>query len=265
METELIPGLPDDVALQCLLRLPFYSISVARGVCRRWRRELSASSSFYHLRKAAGLARPVFIMLFYDIPSFPLYRWRLAFYEPATGSWGVRSLTDDSLRGKQHCWHVVVVERELVLVGGWDESNWKDTAEVNIYDLVTGDWRPGAPIPRPMQDGCDFAVGPQNAFVSGWKDDLSSTLVYDTATDAWMECHVTTQEPSWSPWLGFMSAADLAAHEEEMMYECREKDEDEKLEVVTWCDGDKANLWRSLGLSSDNLFNYRRQFFVFLF
>ncbi|KAG6505764.1 F-box/kelch-repeat protein At1g80440-like [Zingiber officinale] len=265
METELIPGLSDDVALQCLLRLPFYSISVARGVCRRWRRELSTSSSFYRLRIAAGLARPVFIMLFYDIPSFPLYRWRLAFYEPATGAWGVRPLTDDSLRGKQHCWHVVVVGRELVLVGGWDESNWKDTAEVNIYDLVTGDWRPGAPIPRPMQDGCDFAVGPRNAFVTGWKDDLSSMLVYDMTTDAWMECHVATQGPSWCPWLGFLSAADLAAHEEEMMYECREEDEDEKLEVVTWYDDDKANLWQSLGLSSDNLFNYRRQFFVFQF
>ncbi|KAG6505753.1 F-box/kelch-repeat protein At1g80440-like [Zingiber officinale] len=265
METELIPGLPDDVALQCLLRLPFYSISVARGVCRRWRRELSASSSFYRLRNAADLARPVFIMLFYYIPSFSLYRWRLAFYEPATGAWGVRPLTDDNLRGKQHCWHVVVVGRELVLVGGWDESNWKDTAEVNIYDLVTGDWHPGAPIPRPMQDGCDFAVGSRNVFVSGWKDDLSSMLVYDTTTDAWMDYHVATQEPSWCPWSGFMSAADLAAHEEKMMYECRERKEDEKLEVLTWCDDDNTDLWRRLGLSPDNLFNYRRHFFGFQF
>ncbi|KAG6486286.1 hypothetical protein ZIOFF_054856 [Zingiber officinale] len=29
--------------------------------------------------------------------------------------------------------------RELVLVGWWDESFWQDVADVNIYDLVTGD------------------------------------------------------------------------------------------------------------------------------
>ncbi|KAG6505748.1 F-box/kelch-repeat protein At2g44130-like [Zingiber officinale] len=266
METELIPGLSDDVALQCLLRLPFYSISVARGVCRRWRRELSASSSFYRLRKAAGLARPVFIVLFLKMPSIFYYRWRLAFYEPATGAWGIRPLTDDNnLRGRQHCRHVVVVGRELVLVGGWDERRLHDTAEVNIYDLVTGDWRPGAPIPRPLNYDTCVAAGPRNVFVSGWKDDPSSTLVYDMATDTWMEYHVATQGPFWCPWPGFRSAADVAAHAEKMRYECRERDEDEKMEVLTWCDGDKANLWRSLRLSPDDLTNYRRHFFVFQF
>lgn len=96
MQAELIPRLPDDVALQCLLRLPIHAIPVARGVCRLWKNELT-SSSFNRLREAAGLKRPVVALLLRS-KLLPLDgKFHLAFFEPATGAWTMRRLTANYL------------------------------------------------------------------------------------------------------------------------------------------------------------------------
>ncbi|KAG6486260.1 F-box/kelch-repeat protein At1g15670-like [Zingiber officinale] len=58
MEAALIPGLPADIALEGLLRLPFHAFAGARCDCKRWREEIT-SPSFYRLRKASGHARPL--------------------------------------------------------------------------------------------------------------------------------------------------------------------------------------------------------------
>ncbi|XP_074580889.1 uncharacterized protein LOC141837374 [Curcuma longa] len=47
MEAELIPGLPDCLALECLLRLPFHAILNARTVCKRWKHKLVSQESEY--------------------------------------------------------------------------------------------------------------------------------------------------------------------------------------------------------------------------
>ncbi|KAJ6835808.1 F-box/kelch-repeat protein [Iris pallida] len=54
----LIPGLPDDVALNCLLRLPVDTHAACRSVCLRWRLLLSDKEHFFTQRKALGLSDP---------------------------------------------------------------------------------------------------------------------------------------------------------------------------------------------------------------
>lgn len=54
----LIPGLPDDVALNCLLRLPVDSHPACRSVCRRWRLLLGSKERFFSQRKALGFHDP---------------------------------------------------------------------------------------------------------------------------------------------------------------------------------------------------------------
>ncbi|KAL6198162.1 hypothetical protein ACLB2K_027954 [Fragaria x ananassa] len=47
----LIPGLPDDVALNCLLRLPVESHTANKAVCKRWHLLFGSKERFFTRRK----------------------------------------------------------------------------------------------------------------------------------------------------------------------------------------------------------------------
>lgn len=54
----LIPGLPDDVALNCLLRLPLDTHPSCRSVCRRWHHLFASKQHFFTQRKVLGFRDP---------------------------------------------------------------------------------------------------------------------------------------------------------------------------------------------------------------
>ncbi|CAA2986171.1 F-box/kelch-repeat protein At1g30090 [Olea europaea var. sylvestris] len=83
----LIPGLPDDVALQCLLRLPVNNHSVFRLVCKRWYSLFGSKGQFFTRRKELGFHDP----------------WLFVFsFQKCTGKieWKVLDLT-------QFSWHTI--------------------------------------------------------------------------------------------------------------------------------------------------------------
>ncbi|GAB4829361.1 hypothetical protein Ancab_019032 [Ancistrocladus abbreviatus] len=62
----LIPGLPDDVALNCLLRLPVQSHAACRTVCKRWNLLLGNKEGFFTRRKELGFHDPwLFVFAFH--------------------------------------------------------------------------------------------------------------------------------------------------------------------------------------------------------
>lgn len=54
-QSPLVPGLPDDLAVACLVRVPRAEHRKLRLVCKRWQR-LLAGNYFYSLRKSLGIA-----------------------------------------------------------------------------------------------------------------------------------------------------------------------------------------------------------------
>ncbi|XP_058113056.1 F-box/kelch-repeat protein At1g55270-like isoform X1 [Magnolia sinica] len=54
-QSPLLPGLPDDLAIACLIRVPRVEHRKLRLVCKRWYR-LLAGNFFYSLRKSLGIA-----------------------------------------------------------------------------------------------------------------------------------------------------------------------------------------------------------------
>lgn len=54
-QSPLLPGLPDDLAIACLIRVPRNELHKLRLVCKRWY-HLLASNFFYSLRKNLGIA-----------------------------------------------------------------------------------------------------------------------------------------------------------------------------------------------------------------
>ncbi|KAK6932196.1 Kelch repeat type 1 [Dillenia turbinata] len=62
----LIPGLPDDIALNCLLRLPVQCHSACRAVCKRWHLLLGNKERFFTRRKELGFRDPwLFVFAFH--------------------------------------------------------------------------------------------------------------------------------------------------------------------------------------------------------
>lgn len=62
----LIPGLPDDIALSCLLRLPVSSHSASKTVCKRWYQLLGNKERFFTRRKEMGFQDPwLFVFAFH--------------------------------------------------------------------------------------------------------------------------------------------------------------------------------------------------------
>lgn len=53
-QAPLLPGLPDDLAIACLIRVPRAVHPNLRLVCKRWNRLLSGNY-FYSLRKKTGI------------------------------------------------------------------------------------------------------------------------------------------------------------------------------------------------------------------
>lgn len=63
---QLIPGLPDDVALNCLLRLPVGTHPSCSSVCRSWRQLLGNKKRFFSQRKRLGISSPWLFVLAFD-------------------------------------------------------------------------------------------------------------------------------------------------------------------------------------------------------
>ncbi|KAL0415286.1 UNVERIFIED_CONTAM: F-box/kelch-repeat protein SKIP20 [Sesamum latifolium] len=58
---DLIPGLPDDLGLECLVRVPHQYFSSVSSVCRSWKRWIELPEFWRH-RKFSGLTRKVIVM-----------------------------------------------------------------------------------------------------------------------------------------------------------------------------------------------------------
>lgn len=80
---DIIPGLPNDIALDCLIRLPFSQLHSLRLVCKAWKSEINLSELF-RLRKSAGKAQPLLVLARVDVM---LLGFDLLVFEPETGFW----------------------------------------------------------------------------------------------------------------------------------------------------------------------------------
>eukprot|EP00271_Cylindrocystis_brebissonii_P001001 TRINITY_DN11242_c0_g1_i2.p2 TRINITY_DN11242_c0_g1~~TRINITY_DN11242_c0_g1_i2.p2 ORF type:complete len:181 (-),score=22.93 TRINITY_DN11242_c0_g1_i2:208-750(-) len=79
-DLSLICGLPDDLALQCLARVPRAHHAVLRCVCSAWRR-VADSEELYRLRRAARVSEE----WFYVLTLFPL----LKAFDPVAVKWHI--------------------------------------------------------------------------------------------------------------------------------------------------------------------------------
>ncbi|XP_057968130.1 F-box/kelch-repeat protein At1g15670 [Malania oleifera] len=203
---ELIPGLPDDVGRDCLIRVPYDHFSSASSVCRRWKAEIQ-HPDFFRSRKSAGCARSIVVMAQArvdpaEVPSSlkhlasPAYRLTLC--DPGIGSWHELPAVPGFAGLLPMFCRIVGVGSDLVVMGGWDPTTWEVSNAVFIYNFVSTSWRRGADMPGRRRSFFGCASDSRRAvFVAGGHDEeknaLRSALAYDVPNDEWtplpdMEC-----------------------------------------------------------------------------
>ncbi|KAI3455392.1 hypothetical protein Pfo_012055 [Paulownia fortunei] len=198
MNMDLIPGLPGDVGLECLVRVTHQYFSSVASVCRSWKREIELPEFWQH-RKDSGLTRKVVVLAQSRVDptrelgtkkyaAAPVYRLTLC--EPETGFWAELPPIPGHSDGLPMFCQLVGVGLNLVVMGGLNPVTWEVSNAVFIYNFVSAAWRRGADMPGGQR--LFFACASDSngtVFVAGGHDGekcaLKSAMAYDVSKDEW--------------------------------------------------------------------------------
>lgn len=197
---DLLPGLPNDIALECLIRLPLDQFFKAASVCSNWKNEIK-HPAFRQRRKSSGFTRPVFALAQAMVTTIrkphgvttlsSTQFYRLSLYDPEKGNWYDLPPIPELVEGLPMFCRVVGVGSDLIVIGGCDPVNWQVMNSVFIYNFISGSWRRGADMPGEQR--LFFGCGSDSerfVLVAGGHDDgknaLKSVLLYDVAKDEWV-------------------------------------------------------------------------------
>ncbi|OWM73400.1 F-box/kelch-repeat protein At2g44130-like [Punica granatum] len=199
-----VPGLPIELGLECLTRLPHSAHLVAAGVCRKWR-ELIQRPEFYHQRRHLGYTRKV-ACLVQALPAQALPdgskpggspSYAVTVFDPASGSWERLNPVPGFPNGLPLFCQLAGCEGKLVAMGGWDPKSYDPVSDVFVYDFTTREWRVGAPMPLKRSFFAAAGVG-GHVYVAGGHDEsknaLRSAWAYDPRGDEWTELPQLSQE-----------------------------------------------------------------------
>ncbi|CAK7356642.1 unnamed protein product [Dovyalis caffra] len=178
MVMELIPGLPYDIARDCLIRVRYKQLATVVSICKSWKSE-TESPEFRRLRKAAGTSQKLIVMVQARVDPnqtsnvvkygvSPVFR--LTLVEPDMRDWCELPPVPGFSNGLPLFCQVASVGSDLLVLGGLDPVTWEVSNSVFAFNLVSATWRRGADMP-----GHD-----------GDKNALRSAMAYDVAKDKWV-------------------------------------------------------------------------------
>ncbi|XVF75992.1 hypothetical protein PTKIN_Ptkin13bG0231800 [Pterospermum kingtungense] len=201
---ELIPGLPEEIGLECFTRFHYSTHSFAAGVCRRWQ-ELLESRQFYYHRKQTGYTQKVvcLVQVLKNIndpdESKPVGppRYGITVFDPASGIWDRIDPVPKYPDGLPLFSQITSSQGKLVVIGGWDPTCYDPVRDVFVYEFTTQRWRQGKQMPETRSF---FAAGEFDGriVVAGGHDEnknaLSTAWEYDVNRDEWTELARMSQE-----------------------------------------------------------------------
>ncbi|KAF1865823.1 hypothetical protein Lal_00021824 [Lupinus albus] len=197
---DLISGLPEDIARECLIRVSYQQFPAVASVCKEWKTEI-ASPEFRRQRRSTGHSQNILIMV-QARPEpeksetgstkrikNPVYF--LSVFEPETGTWTELPPLPGFESGLPMFCQLTGVGPDLVLIGGLDPMTWKASNSVFIYNFLTAKWRRGTHMPgQPRNFFACVSDSHGRVFVAGGHDNeknaLRSVLEYDVTSDLWV-------------------------------------------------------------------------------
>lgn len=159
--SQIIPGLPDDIAYECLLRTPLQSHHTMSRVSSQWRRLLH-SADFYTHRSQRSLADTWICALARD----NRYTNTVRAFDVTSKTWISLPPMPDNRHRHAVGQEIAVVGGKIVVCGGWRE-NPLDT--VSIFDPVSYSWFSGPPMLSPRAHFVSGVIG-DKLYVAGGGD-----------------------------------------------------------------------------------------------
>ncbi|KAG2258574.1 hypothetical protein Bca52824_077868 [Brassica carinata] len=218
---DLISGLPEELATECLVRVPFEFRSSLKSVSRLWR-SLVSDGSFDRERRRVGRDESLLCLVQpLTSPSSPVY-------SSVDGEASEKKKEEEGVSHSQQLqqqprvfstplyglsvynatldtWHrVAIPERiplfcecvalqdagKVLLIGGWDPETLQPVKDVFVLDFSGGrGWKRGKPMSSARSFFACAAVGSTKVYVAGGHDDqknaIRSAEVYDVERDEW--------------------------------------------------------------------------------
>lgn len=240
---DLISGLPEELATECLVRVPFEFHSSLKSVLRLWR-SLISDRSFDRERRRAGKDES-FLCLVQPLtsPTYPVNSsvdgevsekkkeeegeshshqqqqprvigtplYGLSVYNATLDTWHRVAIPE---RIPLFCECVALQDAgKVLLIGGWDPETLQPVKDVFVLDFSAAgrSWRRGKPMSAARSFFACAAVGPTKVYVAGGHDDqknaIKSAEVYDVEKDEWVTIPPMTEGRDECH--GFSMAADL--------------------------------------------------------
>ncbi|KAG6429054.1 hypothetical protein SASPL_107093 [Salvia splendens] len=199
--SELIPGLPEEIGLECLTRMHYSGHRMASCVCRRWR-HLFQSKDFYYHRKQTGFTHKAACL----VQALPAQsgskptgqaRYGISLFDPATQGWERVEAVPKYPEGLPMFCQLASTEGKLILMGGWDPSRWEPVRDVFVYEFTTRRWTQCADMPSTRSF---FAMGAAEGkvLVAGGHDEsknaLRSAWAFDVKEGVWSELSGMSEE-----------------------------------------------------------------------
>ncbi|KAL0382875.1 UNVERIFIED_CONTAM: F-box/kelch-repeat protein [Sesamum calycinum] len=182
-QSPLLPGLPDDLAIACLIRVPRIEHFKLRLVCKRWYR-LLAGNFFYSLRKNLGIAEEWIYIMKRDRDG--KLSWHA--FDPMHQVWQPLPPVPREYCEARDFGCAVLSGCHLYLVGGKDPVKGS-MRRVVFYSARTNKWHRAPDMLRRRHffgccviNNCLYVAGGEN---EGTRRSLKSAEVYDPNKNRW--------------------------------------------------------------------------------
>ncbi|BFI17764.1 hypothetical protein MPTK1_6g09300 [Marchantia polymorpha subsp. ruderalis] len=203
-EDSLIPGLPEDIASQCLARVPLTSLW---GVCKRWQEMVDKSEEFHFARSERGKTEMKWL---YTLVRTKEGRFAWNAFDPLNERWHALpdmpetvdfQLTSPGSIGMSHAVQCVSTRNKLVMVAGLKSAqgaggsqSWSQLEPALqqpwVFDPKIRQWKKGQDFSTPRK-WCVCGVSGDKVYVASgsgqqWDMGLSRTTeMYDIDADSW--------------------------------------------------------------------------------
>ncbi|GLJ04655.1 hypothetical protein SUGI_0000720 [Cryptomeria japonica] len=197
---ELIPNLPDEIAADCLVRVPYISHCKLKSVSRSWRC-LVNNPWFYQQRKATRTSEECIFMLQAlphqegepcankAKPHKGALDYGITAYDPIRGACATLPPIPQFPTSIPLFSQCVSVREKLIVIGGWHPSTMRAVTCVFCYDVLTGRWARGADMPTRRSFFACCVSDQGIVYIAGGHDEeknaVNTVEAYDLEKDAW--------------------------------------------------------------------------------
>ncbi|KAK4277080.1 hypothetical protein QN277_015132 [Acacia crassicarpa] len=186
-EEALIPGLPHEVALLCLLHLPYPYQALARSISSSWNRAIT-HPSFLLSKKSLSLSRP-YLFVLATCRSTAAMRWQAL--DPSSGRWFVLPPMPDPKSSCPNSFACASLPRhgKLFVMGGKRTDTQIPMDSNFVYRTSTNQWSRLSPMPTARSFFTAAEINGKIMAVGGTEprsmNSIREVEIYDPERDAW--------------------------------------------------------------------------------